>query len=510
MSATAENPRDHAKSAGLRHIRPGWAMRRIGVIPWLMLAVCCICVAATILTTWPLWQDRVHPPNVPLLPWLGGISFGVPLLGSLLIQLWAPRMGTYLFCLVLAAAMACDLIRCQPQMFALPVLMVACVWPGFRVVGRWFLVAMWLWAGLHKLLSPDWMGPSSWSLLDRMGWEAALDWYQPFAWSVAIGEIVLAVVAVAKPRWAAIPAAALHLGIVVMLLDMGWNFSVLYWNIANAFVGAWLLWTCPDDRTASARPIAAWPAERWQQAVTVILLVTPAGVYNGWVPHFLAHVLYSDNMPKAMMTTLDGPEEMDTWDTLHAPLPRVPAILRGYFQRIARPGEKLHLYETRPGMQHQQYWMPDSGGPVLAITEEEFRQDSGVGPGISKDYPPAVFYLQEAGVRLLKRTERGMIYALQFQPQGYSPETFRHVAGLLNLEQIQLADCPVTDDDLRYVNGLRMLYGIGVENTQLTDGCLPHLSSLPRLRIIEYAGSQLTAEAVQNLLDRSPKSSFGQ
>ena len=480
--------------------------RQIERLPWLMFVTCLVCMAATLITTWPLWAHRQAPPNLPVVPFLHGVSFGIPLLATLVWAYFAPRSGWIALVGLLLTAIAFDQIRCQPQIFAMPVLMAGCIWRDFRMIARWFLIAMWFWAGLHKLLSPDWMGPASWSLLDRMGWQSALEWYQAFAWSVGIGEIGLACLAIWKPRWAAPMCLILHLGIVAMLILIQWNFSVLFWNVATAVVGCWLLWSWPQELASLEVKPRVWPYKTWQTLLVVFLFLSPAGAYLGIVPHFLAHMLYSDNLPRGMITTRQGPKEIETWQPLHVPMPKEPAILRQYFEAVAQPGEKLHIYDSRPGRKHQHYYMPSAGQAAQPVSSEFFWDpQTGAGQGIARDYPPSVFYLEKAKVRLLKRTEEGMIYAVQFRPQNYSFELLSRLKGLLNLEQIQMAECPLQDDDLRSLSELPVLYGIGLDDTPVTNACLTHLSRIPSLRHIEHAGTQITEPAIRDsmpLFDR--------
>lgn len=475
-----------------------------------MLVVCLISMALTIITTWPLWQARVDPPNLPVLSGANGPSFGVLLLISLVFAMIRPRNGLLLHFAVLFVALLFDQIRCQPQIFALPVLMAACVWPSMRPIGRWFLIAMWLWAGIHKLVSPYWLGPSSWYLLDRMGFESAMDLYLPFAFGVAIGEVVLALLAIWKPRWAAPFCVALHLGIVGMLLSINWNFSVLYWNIALSIVGTWLIWTWGSEARAERKQTPAmgarlWPERRWQRVVVVLLVVTPAGVYNGLTPHFVAHVLYSDHMPRGLISGEDGATDISTWDSLHVPVPRVRRMLKEYFLAAAEPGEKLHILDSRRALDDQ-FLIKTQTGLAREIKRDEFFRGVGASQiqGIAKDYAPAVFALQKAGVRMLKKTEKGMIYAVEFHPENYDVELLPHVRMLQNLEEIQMAGCAVEDSHLQHMMGLQVLVGIGLDSTLVTDDCLEYLRDLPRLRHVEYDGTDLSEERVREMLGQAP------
>ena len=472
---------------------------RLDRVSFGMYVVCLAAMALTIVITWPLWQARLSPPNLPLVLFLPELSFGPLLLGSLALALALPRTGFLVHVVLLVAALTFDQIRCQPQIFSIPVLMAACLFRDFRIIACWFLVALWFWAGLHKLLSPDWLGPGAWTVLTELGLSQASQWYQAFAWLVGLGEIGLAVVAVLKPRWGAFFCLALHFGIAAILIGMNWNYSVLFWNVAMGVVGCWLLMDWSRKRRAAVDSNIVWPRLLWQQVLVVCVLISPAGFYSNHMPSFLSHTLYSDNLLKAMVTTEQGAVEIETWDTLHVPIPKTQAILRDYFFRTAKPGEKLHLLDPRPGYADR-YYMAGDDGRIGTCEAAEFWSGAGVGRGIAKDYGPAVFNLQEAGARLLKRSENGMIYAVEIPAEKYSTEVFSNVAGLLNLEQINVAGCAVEDADLSYLVNLPVLMGIDLAGTNITDEALPYLQQVPQLRQFYYEETGVTDDAVNSRL----------
>ena len=471
-----------------------------GKLPYLLFVVALICLALTLVTTWPLWQDRVDPPNVPLFDGLSGLSFGWLIMVAIGGSLFFPRKGTIAIICLLAVAMAFDLIRCQPQMFAFPFLLAACLWSTGRSLCRWYLIAMWLWAGLHKLLSADWMGPSSWYLLKQMGFDNAFDLYLVFAIGVAVSEIVLALLALFFPRVAAIGCVALHAGIVVMLLSIDWNFSVLYWNVANAAIGCWLLWTWGSESGSLVERIRLTGYPVWQKGVVALLIISPAGIYNGWVPHFLAHVLYSDNLPKPMMASSTGSTEFKLWDALHAPIPRPIPVLTSYFERVGKPGDKLHILDPRPGMPDRYLQLGDTR-IARSISREKFWSADGI-RGIAKDNPISIFHLQKSEVKLVARKKNGPLFAIEFTPENYSPETFARIEGLLNLEQIQISGCDVGDEDLQSVAVLPLLTGIDLSaNPRLSDACLENLKGLKNLRFIGIEGTGISQAAVDRILE---------
>jgi hypothetical protein len=116
---------------------------------WLVVA----CQGATLVITWPLWQTHRSPPMLPALP-LPAFDLGLILLGSLVVVLFAPRRGVVLHSVLLIYAMLIDQTRMQPEIVSLAFLMWGTLPnPNLQAVGRAHVVALWLWAGLNKLLS---------------------------------------------------------------------------------------------------------------------------------------------------------------------------------------------------------------------------------------------------------------------------------------------------------------------------------------------------------------------
>jgi hypothetical protein len=91
---------------------------------------------------------------------------------------------------------------------------------------------------------------------------------------------------------------------------------------------------------------------------------------------------------------------------------------------------------------------------------------------------------------MLKRTQNSMIYAAEISPERYRPELLRLLSRLPNLEQLQLAGCNVTDDDLQLLLGCDNLREIGLNNTELTDAGVAILRKLPKLEYMELEGTK--------------------
>ena len=448
------------------------------------LTVACVAAqAATLAITWPLWQVRDAPPNLPALE-LPQLPFGWLLALSLVAVLAHPRIGWRVHVAVLLASFVFDQFRVQPQVIGVAVLMVGVAEERAREVGRWYLVALWFWSGLHKYLSPDWFGPSSWNLLEAAGLEPG-SWHGLFAYSVAIGELSLGLAAIVRPRWAAFGCIPLHVAIAALLAPwaLDWNHSVIPWNLCIAAVGPWLLWN-----SASGLPRTAFG-----RCVATVLVVSPAGFYVGLVDGGLAHALYSDNQPRGLITSVAGLKPIDGWGELEVPFPYSRRSLRQYFALTAEPGAKLHVTDPRPWLADA-YYLKSADGLAAKITRDWFLAS---GPeevaGVEQDDARSVFALSRAGARMLKRTAESMIYAVEIPPDRYRPELLDHLHGLPNLEQLQLGGCPVADNDLRRLVGCDSLLGIGLGNTDVTDDGVEQLMELPKLRYLELENTGTSA-----------------
>ena len=201
--------------------------------------------AVTIWITWPLWEVRSAPPNLPLFN-VGDfpMSFTLTLMASLVLIVWFPRVGIWFHLMVLLSAALLDQFRMVPQVLITWLLMAAVIYDWATMIGRWYLVSVWFWAGLHKLLSPDWLGFQSFELLSEFAtFLDAGDYYLLFAWGVGLCEMLLGLAAWLRPRWAAYGCLSVHLGITLFLglFFLGGNDSVIPWNIAMAVIGFWIL-----------------------------------------------------------------------------------------------------------------------------------------------------------------------------------------------------------------------------------------------------------------------------
>jgi hypothetical protein len=223
-----------------------------------------------------------------------------------------------------------------------------------------------------------------------------------------------------------------------------------------------------------------------------MFFILPASFYAGWVDHSFAHVLYSDNVPYGLITTDEGVKPFARWGDFRVPFPHTRRLFRQYFDLTAKPGWKLHVADPRPWIPDT-YFLKQADHTAMEIDRARFLSSGGAEvAGIESDNPRSVFALSQAGARMLKRTAEGMIYAVEIAPNNYRAELLRHLRGLPNLEQLQLAGCDVIDDDLRLLNGCDNLRGIGLDNTKVTDAGLKHLAKLPKLAYMELKNTNTT------------------
>ena len=273
----------------------------------LLHVVVVACQALTIGITWPLWQARVEPPTLPMVPWLasGRVDCGVVLLASLALALWRPRAGALVHLLALAGAILLDETRLQPQAISLALLLFATLpGAGARLFGIAQLVSLWGWSGVHKLLSPAFFEEGGHLVTHRFtgcpeGVARAL------VVVFAAGEVALAVAA-CVPRTRPLArrlGAAMHLAILVWLspLALDCNESVWPWTAALAFAAWVVLAPAPGSWRES------WRAAPLLARVAVAAeLLAPAGFELGVVPAPFAHALYCHSTPHGIWLHADG------------------------------------------------------------------------------------------------------------------------------------------------------------------------------------------------------------
>ncbi|WP_146118956.1 hypothetical protein [Blastopirellula marina] len=467
------------------------AQRGLSAWQYGMLIVCVVAQATTIVFTWPLWQVRESPVHLPAID-LPQMPFGFLLLATLGLMLFWPRLGLALHVTALLISFVFDQFRTQPQFIAMAVLMVATVdLRGQRLV-RWFLASLWTWAGLHKLLSPEWFSYNAGSITTSLGLDPT-EFGEILGWCIGLGELSIGLMAIFRPHWAAIPCVLMHVGIAIFLTPLAhnWNYSVIPWNLCSAVVGCWVM--------ASVRP--ARPQFRIEWIVAAVLLIYPAGFYWGWVDHGIASVLYSGNLPDGVIATESGMEIVEGWGDLRVPFPNERRLLLQYFARSAPPGAKLHIADSRAALDDL-YYVKQLDGEVVKILPDEFYSSGpGVVVGVGLDDYHASYRLGQLGAVMLKRQPNLPIYAVRIDAEVYRPEMLRLLGGLPNIEQLNLAGCPVTDADLTQLPTLLKLEGIGLDDTKITDAGLKSLLRQPKLYYLECEGTEVTNEGVQAFFD---------
>ena len=468
-----------------------------------MLVCATVAQLATVIITWELWHARHDPPNLPLID-VPQISFGIWMVFSLLLVLFKPRTGFWVHVIIITAASLFDQFRMQPQFLALVLLMWAAIYETGTRIGRWFLAALWIWAGIHKLLSPHWFAHAGHWMLTAMQFDDtfANQWHTQYAMVVGLSEIAVGLAAIIRPRLAAYLGAAMHLSIFFLLIYIDWNFSVLPWNLATAIVGAWMLLNVSQSDTESRH--------RWIEFVAAgVFFVAPVGFFWGMLDHGYANVLYSDFVPRALITSKESLREVSGWHPIHVPFPYERRTHRQFFESLAGEGDKLHIHDPRPALEDLYFVMRD--GQAVRISKEDFFSDVDDSvAGIAIDDRHARFWLRRRGTikrrwyRDIERTDRRrsdslVSYAYQMNPETYSVETLKLLTGLPNLEQLQLSGCPVIDSDLAVLSGLTNLSGLGLSNTSVTDEGLRHLEKLPKIRILEVENTRVSPDGLKRL-----------
>ena len=305
--------------------------------------VCAVAAVAQIVTlrwTWDLWSKRSDPPNLPLAEWLSSFSWG-PLLVLLCIATAVrPRWFGPAFGIVLVLACLGDQMRMQPGVVSLAVLMIAPAFgAGGRAIARWHLCSVWLWAGLHKMLSPGWAAGGATFIAESVG---RPEWSTFVAVAVPLFEFGLGLTAIWPRLWkaTAVGAVLLHVGVLITLSPLfgDWNSSVWPWNAAVAVTAPVLFLAQPEG--------AVFP-NRFVTAVAAVLLAFPALFYAGVVDAYISHNLYTSNTAKAEICRGEkcSGATFNTWDEVNVPFPPEPRLFRQAFHIVCDRGDVLEITE---------------------------------------------------------------------------------------------------------------------------------------------------------------------
>ncbi len=313
--------------------------------------VAALAQAATVLLTWELWQARRDPPTLPMTSLLAmDIDFGPAMLLSLAAALVRPRWGVPAHTVVAAVSMLADQTRIQPQVVSHAILLWGTLGPvSLAHLARTHLVALWFYAGFWKLTSPGFVDGNALWILSRLAPGATPIEARWFATAIFATELSVAalVVFVRTRKAGAWLAYAMHVGILALLspLVCNVNSSVWPWNVslAVAALAYFAGWT-ESPRAAFAR------LPRWAMGSVAFLAVAPLSHAFGLCDAYLAHSLYANHVPLAVIESRDGTQrvpEAETTGRLNAPLPPERRLYRAYFTRVARPGDRLTIRDPR-------------------------------------------------------------------------------------------------------------------------------------------------------------------
>jgi hypothetical protein len=335
---------------------------------WYLVAYRWLVVAAGIYTTWvtwTVWQVRsgAEMRFVPMLPlWkrLPQIDLGWVVVASLLLVLVRPWLGVVAYSAVVAVGILMDLTRIQPPFFIMFLLLATIPNVNAQMLGRAHLIAMWFWAGFHKLLI-DFIKPAGLPGFrsdiiptdlakhfppEKYFWSTHT-FGVTIGWTVSIFEIGLALMCFfpATRRLVGVVALVMHLSIAVWHCTELAN-SVLAWNVALAFAGLAL--------------IAPWRETTWSslkqchpliRAAFVFMFIYPAAYYVNGVNGYLAHCIYVPNTTGGFFDRAGEPH-MEVlfmgYPKTRLPLPPGQDIYERYFDAIKQPGDVMEITDPRP------------------------------------------------------------------------------------------------------------------------------------------------------------------
>lgn len=290
--------------------------------------------ALTILFTWHLWQRRDEFPNLAVVESFDVISFGPLLIIGALFSIAFPRVGSAVFTISITAAIFGDEVRLQPEVISLTAFMLLS-WAKDNavLVGRWLLASLWIWSGLHKVLSTGWHdqgGQYVASLLHLPALDSLLTLAVP-ALELAAG---VAALATGLRPVARVLGPLVHLGILFALLISVENSAVWPWNAALALIA--LLLFAPSEMPPLTKPLIAFVAA---------LLVFPASFYWG-ANAYLTYNLYSFNTAIAEVCGEDGQcKNVNTlsFNALNVPVPPEEKLFVRWFGESCESGQTLKV-----------------------------------------------------------------------------------------------------------------------------------------------------------------------
>lgn len=313
------------------------------LVPRLLIASC---QAATILINKRLFEARDFPPPLPVADWLPQVSMVIPLLVSVSLLVIFPRLGLFVHWTFLGYALISDQTRMQPPVISIALLLAGTIpWPLGRVIAATHLVTQLFWAGLHKLLSSEYMEQTAQIFYNTLPFSNEF-LRQHLGWMLAGSEILLSLLLLIRPlrRLGVLLLIALHAGILIEMspLGLGWNLTITPWNIAlpiAAFVFFWNLSSFLPSNLLSQRKVTV---------VMLALALFPLGFYLGVVDAYVSHNLFTDNLPNAFRCDITCTRFVDS-DIIEEFRTVIPArrLHKMYFAQTCRPGETLSIHPRR-------------------------------------------------------------------------------------------------------------------------------------------------------------------
>ncbi len=300
------------------------------------------CQAATILITWRLWLVRDAPPMLPALP-LPQINCGALLLGPLLLTIFAPLWGIALHSAGLIYAVLIDQTRMQPETISLAFLLWGTL-PNvnFKTIALAHLTSLWLFAGLHKLLSPGFIVYGSKSFANLLVSAPPLWVCVLVGLCIASAELSTGLLALSQRarRLTGMAAFGLHMGILLVLSPMGRNANVAVWPWNGALALAGFALIVPWQ---GAVRLKLQTCHFLVRVLAIFIFLVPLGFYLRLTDAYLAHNLYSANTPSAKITGIAAQPRSQTWRQFHVPFPPLPRLYKRYFQLVCHPGDKITI-----------------------------------------------------------------------------------------------------------------------------------------------------------------------
>jgi hypothetical protein len=322
-------------------------------LPRLLRPAFVVAEIASVFFTWSLWQARTTPPLLPAVDWIPQVDMALILVATAALALFKPEAGVLAHAAVLMLAFAMDQTRMQPEFISLTLVIAGTTRiPYARTVAMAHLVTLWLWAGLNKALSLDFMHENAASLYQSFPIHPE-SLRVPFGWAIIVTEISIGLLLLVPStrRAGVIVAVGLHVLGLLTLVRAGGNSAVWPWNAALAVAAVAFFWP-------RSKPVL----ERRTVAVFAAFALFPIAFYAGYLDAYLAHNLYTSNTPTGGVCFGDGACSAGpwsaTWSQLNVPLPAEPRLFRAYFEEVCEPGQRLIVFPRQTRVQIGRFTEP--------------------------------------------------------------------------------------------------------------------------------------------------------